>query len=306
MGTVTRPGIRGTTSAVMAMLAAVALLSGCGQVDPTARLAQAAEATTADETARMTVTSELSGAGLGGGFHTSTEGEIDFAAERMRLVTSFGEGPFDFDIEMITEGSGVSYMRLPEEAGGGWVRTDPSDFGLDPSGADSWGQTADPGSMLRWLEDLATEVEEVGEEQVRGQSATRYRMTLDYVGALEGTDDEQTREALGRSLAAMGLAEIPADAWVDERDRVVRLTQEIDLGAADPAAMRELLSEQFDGFDDLDVPNDADAGSLGIEGTQKVTVEFHDFGADLGIELPSDDEVIDLDDLDGLLGPTDF
>lgn len=299
MGTARTQQTPGRLAGVAALLSALALLaSACGQADPAARLARAAEATTADETARFTIESELEGFDVAGGDLRSVgEGELDFSAQRTRITTSF-EGPFGFETEMlIDEASGVSHVRVPEGLGDGWVRIDPAEAGLDLPGADPLSQASDPRSLLPWLEDLATDVEAVGEETVRGQPATRLRMTLDYVGALGEVDDEATRDILARHMTAMGMAEIAADVWVDEQDRVVRLTQQLDLGAADPAAMRELLAEQFDGFDGLDVPAEAEE-SFELSGSQSVTIEYYDFGADVDVEPPDEDEVLDLGDID--------
>lgn len=228
------------------------------------RLVTAQEATLAAGSARMEITQEMG-----------------------PLGTLTGEGAFDFDQEIGWLEMSVPGMDMADLGAAGTLRTvidgtttyvqvpgpDGEQRWLSTDGEDMFGegQAPDVGSQIDLLAGATGEVQELGQEEVRGEPATRYAYEMDFALAMEqmgpGMDDleaEQAAEAFDRPL--------PVEVWIDDSDRLVRQRIEIFLDA--------------DGMDDApDVPTEAVA-----------TTELFDFGTDVAIELPSPDEVITFDE----------
>lgn len=190
----------------------------------------------------------------------------------------------------------VVYFRFPEALGGvlptgkSWVRLDlASSLALSPEQRSLFDQLQaqsaqqSPAQTLDSLRRISGDIEEVGRETLRGADTTHYRFTLDFgelldeleaqLGSglsdvLEGGDAGVAEELIRR------LGAVPADVWIDDADRVVRMDYELDLGA----------------FGDLGVP--------GASGTMRLTMELFDFGVPVQVEAPLAEETTDFSLLD--------
>jgi len=188
------------------------------------------------------------------------------AAYQLQVPTS------DPSMEMIFDGSHglVMYMRsqlfdkvVPT---GKWVKMDLGKMakkeGVD-LGAIMNANQADPSQSLRML--MASSGAHVtGAERIRGVETTHYSFNIDFKKlAQDNKQFKQLTEATG-SISA------PAEAWIDAKGRVRRLTVTMSLGA-----------------------------QLGTPMSMTMTEDLYDFGARADITPPSDDLVVDLSSLSG-------
>ena len=188
------------------------------------------------------------------------------AAYQLQVPTS------DPSMEMIFDGSHglVMYMRsqlfdklVPT---GKWVKMDLGKMakkeGVD-LGAIMNANQADPSQSLRML--MASSGAHVtGAERIRGVETTHYSFTIDFKKLAH--DNKQFRQL----TEATGSISAPAEAWIDAKGRVRRLTVTMSLGA-----------------------------QLGTPMSMTMTEDLYDFGARVEITPPSDDLVVDLSSLSG-------
>jgi hypothetical protein len=250
-----------------------------GEVDEAVveRVAEAAERTVEEGSARFTIEAASEGTGFDGET-IEVEGEVDFDAGQRRLTFSGQDG----DLEMIVDGSEV-YLELPATEDDDWVRAD-LDLLFDTevgTGGPGGIPFQDPADNLRVLGASVIEASEEGSEQVGGNDTTRHRLVIDLVDAAEeSTDDAQ--EAAERLAEQTGLQELEMEVWIgDDDDLIHRIAYVLDLS--------DVRVEETE--DDADAAVEADP-----EGRLIVTVDYRDFGTDLDIELPAEDQIIDLDE----------
>jgi hypothetical protein len=243
---------------VLAALGTAAALSaggvavgGCGAsatLDPVAR---AAEVSSQQTGARISLTTQFSSSALPGGFTITANGYID---ERDRS----GEMSMDLSgvpgasalpggeagtVEMIFQYPAI-YMHMPFLAGRlpegkTWVKLDIAKAaqaaGIDISQIPSLNQT-DPTQFLDYLRASSGDVTTVGSESLAGVPTTHYRATLQLSDVLDRLPADQqaaaraTLEELGRAGA------IPVDVWVDAQSRVRRVQMSIDSAGASAGA----------------------------------------------------------------------
>ena len=165
--------------------------------------------------------------------------------------------------------------ELPDDAE--WVSFDLSEVtegsGIDLGGLASQGAN-DPTNALDALEGVSRRtVVEVGDEEVRGVSTTHYTATIDmeeaYQAAQDAAEEAGTdgpiidEEQFDEFVAAYGDAPVETDIWIDDDGLVRRQTMVIEV--------------------------------MGQDMTQ--TMEFFDYGEPVEVDIPADDESVDISDL---------
>jgi hypothetical protein len=129
-----------------------------------------------------------------------------------------------------------------------------TDFGALADQAQSNG----PQQGLEYLQGLSGDVEKVGDDTVAGEHATHYRAQIDYAKVAEKLPEGATRDRVA------GLGVVPADVWIDDSDRVVKM--------------------QFA----------VDGSSFGEAGPSvQMTMEMSDFGVPVDVQAPPPDQVTD-------------
>jgi len=240
---------------IVGLVALVATGAACGGGSPTISaglIARAAAATGDEDSTRFVVTMDLDGQAI------EAEGVMNFA-----------DGSLLMDLEVPGEGrveerliDNVLYMRVPGgNAPTEWVKIDMAGFSdeLQESARSSSG--IDPSSPLESLQTAFGDVETLGRDDLRGGSATHYRVKLDVDRAL-GDDRDFLSDLTDEQLKVMrSMDGTPMDVWLDDDGRV--------------------LKERFH----LEMP-----GGLG---QVTMTIEFFDFGTPAPIEAPPADEVTD-------------
>ena len=261
-----------------AILTLAALLAACGgdgdgggerpseapQGDGGTPVALAARATAEEASYRSSVVLEY--AGSAGDVRIEGEGEFQAEPPRGRMtmeVVQAGERSDVAGTEILYDGR-VLYMTASGSEGAPeprWVAMDLGERGRlgQLSGFDG----TDPGQALAFL-GAAGEAEEVGTTEVHGEETTHYRLTVDLREAAELS--QEYRGVIEQTLQAGGAAEVPTDVWVDGDGRVRRVRM------------------VYDG-----VPT---AEGTAVDVT--VTTELYDFGAEVDVEPPPADRVLNL------------
>jgi len=250
-----------------ALLLSAALVGGACGNNGEQVLAAAGETTTEAGTSRMAMTvstesdgsTDATGAPVAPGLALEAEGLIDYETGHGTMTMDMGSlgvpGAPAGDAEMRMLGS-VVYMRLPGSELGNrpWIKFDLEAMG---EGAPALGlnpASNDPRGVLDALRGVSGEVEEVGEESVRGVAATHYRANVDLKKAQEEVP-EARRDDFAAFSKQLGIESLPIDVWVDEEGRARRFAYEVVTPAAaqTPASRVDLVIELFDFGVEVDV-----------------------------------------------------
>lgn len=272
--------------ALFLLLAALPLACGGGeQLSPEAAVAEAATKTTEAGSSRVAFEGSVSGGGLPQTFQFTGEGVVDYRSKQVRLTYDMSEVlPGDGRLELVMDGT-VMYMKFPQaissELPGGkaWIKADlqamGEELGVD-LGAFMQLNQGDPAQMLAYLRGASDDVEELGEEDVRGAATTHYRAQINLRKSVEETagplDDETRRtlrESVDRLVEITGVEVIPMDVWIDGEGLARRLAMEFDMKL--PEATEKMHME--------------------------MSIDFFDFGVEVDVEPPPADEVLDITEL---------
>ena len=257
------------------LAASLAALSACGTEDisPEA-IADAAKATAASGGSAIAV--EIRMAGPEDEITMVGDGVIDTAGRHARIDYALaGDLGASADIKQIIDGN-VLYMQmstiddLPD--GKSWIKFDMSkaaeSVGLDAAQLDQLGSDA-----TRTLDYLRAtgDVEKEGEEEVRGIETTHYRAVVDlrkYPELVPESERAQAARAIETLIEQIGESEVPTDVWIDDRNLVRRMRQQLDVRQAgqDPTEM-------------------------------DITTELFDFGTPVSVSPPPESEVFDATDV---------
>ncbi len=257
----------------------VAACGGESELDLVSSVANAADTTLSASSARVSTHTEIAGQS------TDFEGVYDFANQRARLVadgTSFGmsgetEFLYDFADRLLM------YIGLPEaeaaQVGASWLEMDlgaaMADAGIDADLAEIiQSQSSDPTAGLQFLRG-ASEVVEVGTEELRGVETRHLEVTID-LQKLVTESPEAIRDDIAKLVDLYRVDTVQIELWLDDDNRVRRFVQVID-------------------YDDLDIPG-ADQDTLAGRSVSTDT-EYYDFGVATDIVLPDADDTISFQEL---------
>jgi hypothetical protein len=254
------------------VLLALTLLSGCGGAADSSLLATAVRNTEAAGGAEVVFAMRMEAPGLPEPLLINGSGVED--ASKRRAHVTFDGAAFG-SMEVLADDL-TMYMRsdLFAAALGGkdWMKIDleraGTAMGLDLGGSGQFGQSAS--EQLRMLRAVSGEVTEEGREQVRGTETTRYSATIDlrrYPDLMPEDQRDAARKGIDRLIELTGQSEFPMGVWIDDEQRVRRMTWE--------QSMRQ--------------------GP--VEMKIAVTAEYVRFGVPVEIDVPDDDDVFDATDL---------
>jgi hypothetical protein len=260
--------------------------AGSGSVSLGGPVALAAERTARMPGERMTMIEKVTSPGStftmhGGGVfdgHTGL-GQMSFQIS--------GGGAMDGSVREISVGSAPStmvlYMQMPQlasklPAGKSWIRMDMQELGkkagVDLSSLDSMNQS--PTASLQRLEAMG-DVHEVGVERVGGQLLTHYAGDEDFSRLPDVVPASQRGAAskLAQFLEKQtGETRIPEDVWIDRKGMIRRVREQLQLKTTDANGNAVTLGEDM-------------------------TIGLSDFRGHSGIQLPPDDQVVDITSLGG-------
>jgi hypothetical protein len=222
--------------ALSALIAGGTAVSGCGAsatLDPVAR---AAEVTSQQTGAQISLTMQFSAPQLPSGFAITADGYVDERDRSGELTMNLSQLPGGSTLlggqgtlQLIFQDP-VIYMdmsslagRLPE--GKTWMELDVGKLaqaaGIEVPQLSSITQ-ADPSQFLDYLRASSGDVVALGSESVDGVSTTHYRATIQLSRILERLPSDQ-QAAARAALEKLGdSGSIPVDVWVDAQGRVRR------------------------------------------------------------------------------------
>jgi hypothetical protein len=254
-------------------------LVGCGgdtlSFDP---VAQAASETAKTQSARVEFTANMQMDGVGGMAMSGSgvfDGRARSGAMNMRFELPAGEavqlGAIDPSMEMIMDGRGrhglVMYMRSPlfrTIGAGKWVKLDMAKLakkeGFDLNSMMNANQ-ADPSQSLQMLM-ASSDAHVLGYDRVRGVFTTHYKLNVDLERLAK--DNETYRKMVEQLKQVTGVTSYPAEAWIDDKDRVRRLKIDMSFNAPTGGAF-----------------------------TMTMTMELYAFGIKVDVPPPSASDVVD-------------
>jgi len=157
----------------------------------------------------------------------------------------------------------VMYVRTSDDPGGKpWVRYEIDALAEVGTTTDEVSQARqnDPRQVLPILAAAYGNVRTEGEEEMRGEPATRYRAQFDLAKARAAEPDADARAAVDRLVESLGAPTLSATVWLDRAGRLRRLEYQ-----HDPSRSGQ-----------------APPGS----GLITTTYELHDFGVDVVVVAP--------------------
>jgi hypothetical protein len=260
---------------LLALVLALAASACGGGSEPTAQQApQDAVALAASKTSDAgTYKADISGTveALGQSLELSGAGEFDGKQKRGKMTMTTSVAGQDIDMDVVYAFP-VMYMRFPPgllpglPVGTPWVKIDLDQLskraGFGSTELMQSQQQADPSQGLKYLEGI-TEVEAVGAEDIRGVPTTHYKGVVDLSALAE--KNPELKPSLDKLTEQAGISRIPVEAWIDD-DGFVRQ-----------------IKETFDAS----------------QATTSMTIQFHDFGTDVDVSPPPDNETVDLAQLIG-------
>jgi hypothetical protein len=258
------------------LLAAALLLPACGGGGDSvsaAPVAEAASKTTEAGSYRTEFTMRMEAAGQS--FTMRGNGVFGYSPARGRMTVDPGKldelsgGAVGTDrLEFVFDGL-VYYMRIPEAltplAGvdDKWLRIDLEETGVETGDLGALQQAnQNPAQLMQFLRGTSDDIEELGEEQVRGVETTHYRATVDIDAAAERTADsgelsdemrEQVRVEIERMKKQTGLETLPVDVWLDEDDLVRRIRMDFTFPLEGEEVGVEMTMDLFDFGVEVDV-----------------------------------------------------
>jgi hypothetical protein len=198
------------------------------------------------------------------------EGEFSNREGHLTLdMSDLGGGAFGDGTAELTFSDLVYYMKLPSGSGlplppgKEWVKLDLKKLG-ESTGLDLGQLTqlsqSDPSQALDFLQGASDDFHEVGTEDVRGAPTTHYAGTIDLAKAAENAPAAIAEQY--RKLAELApSSKVPMDVWVGEDGYVHKLRFEQKLTEGASMTMEE---------------------------------ELYDFGANVDVSAPPEDQVVDL------------
>lgn len=269
-----RPVRRGAGRPLV-ILAAVVLpigLTSCSGADADPIVA-AGERTVAAGTARIAMTTIID-AGVGEAKQRLDGGGlVDFGRRASQLEVRVGP-PQQASTGISSEG-GVSVLINAEDEQtfvrfASWAAERP--WNRLPAGEDVGGQGLGPPDLAAQLQLLTlglVSLEELGEEEVRGEPTTHYRVSIDLDEAARDASDDQ-RQVVDLILAGQADRQFDLDVWVGE-EYVHRLSHTVDVPAAAIVADGSAASE---------------GPMVGAGATVTTVTEYFDLGVPFSFEMP--------------------
>jgi hypothetical protein len=267
----------GRVLSLLCLAVSATALVGCGgdalSFDP---VAQAASQTAKSESSRVAFSADMQIDGVGGMAMSGSgvfDGRARSGAMNMRFSLPGGLestlGGADPSLEMIMDGRKglVMYMRSPlfrTMVGDKWLKLDMAKLakkeGFDLNSLMNANQ-ADPSQSLHMLM-AASDPHVIGYDRVRGVFTTHYKLNVDL--AKFAKENDAYGDMVEQLKKLTGVTSYPAEAWIDDKDRVRRM--KIDMSFNSPTG-----------------------GAF----TMSMTMELYAFGIKVNVPPPPASDVLD-------------
>lgn len=257
----TRRGLAVSIALLLLIGGIAAVVVRGGEPTPQERFA-AIPAAIADEPFAYEINVVGTTAGVPGSVDLTMTGAIDPSNMRMRgemdlsSVLPAGMG-LPAKVSFLSDGTAL-YTLLPGVPGAPprWIKVELAAL-TQGAGGGGIPSTTNPIDSFKQLQAVGAEIEDLGEEDVRGTTTTHYRTRLDVAKVLDTIPDGQ-RTATAELLSTM-TEDIPVEVWLDDEDRPRRQRMQFTTPTT----------------------------------SMMITVEAFDFGTDVTIELPPADQVVE-------------
>jgi LppX_LprAFG lipoprotein len=243
---------------------ALLLLVGCGGT--AASLDDATEATSA-ETARFEMRFRVTGEPEKLNFEMQASGSFDFPNERAEMMIS-GDMPFFDPAKMSWKEfrlfGTTGYMRWVVKGKAYWVKSEENEPSGDPTEllVPLPGTPTRPTDVLARVLAASEETEELGQETIRGAKVTHYRARVNVRRLVQQLPPKDRPDHVS------GPRFVPVEMWIDENSRLRRIT-----------------TEQVDDGE-----------------TATMMLELYDYGVEVDVEPPPENETISEEEFDKLTG----
>jgi len=257
---------------VVALWSCLGLASACSRSPEATILIAAPAHTVASRTARLSLSISIPGQ-----LTAKSHGTVDFSAHRLSMVTKYSAlrsdvNPSETTVEIRIIGLDL-YARSAESRApqGLWSHhttgTTPGGTGFFLPGVGGVASN-DPTAMLGVLRGVSGSIRTVDKPELNGVPTTHYRATVDLKKA-EAKAPAGAQARFDEMAAAWGVSQIPVDVWIDDAQRLRRLSFSLELSRFRSASGR----------------------SLGCSGTGSIEFELNDFGTPVTIEAPPPNQV---------------
>jgi hypothetical protein len=290
--------MRRTGFLLIPVIAAIAVAAGCGgsessgtaPVPSVKSLNQVAVRTERAGSYRFDMTMRMSIPGLSEALELEADGAVDEAGRRATMTMDFGSFPQvvgaegvsgdDLKMEMLFDWP-IAYVRMPflsERIPGNkpWVKLDLDALarrqGVELPSVTSLGQN-DPSAFLDFLR-ATGDLRVLGQQEIDGVSTTHYLARIDFGAYVERLPAKQRKQlapmlAQLKQLTQNGQFAPLVDAWVDGEGLLRRFAMSFSLSSGGQSAEMSL------------------------------TMNLHDFGADVDVSPPDPSQVASLSALGG-------
>lgn len=274
-------------------------------------LSQLATAAAGASSGRFELKLAVAAQGLPDGFEISGRGAFDANGEKAQVdldLSAFGKmlggllgglgggqtggldlsDPEGWKISLVSEGE-RAYLRVPlldaQLQGKKWIMldadslSDGSTAGIDPKQLE---QLSDPKQILDLLSQISGQLENRGEEEIRGEQTVHYHAAIDIakvatllqekLGAQAGAAPIDVTEMVDQLRDEAGITEIPLDIWLGTDNLPRRVAV------------------------DLEITADGQQGALSL------SVDMFDWGEEIDVEVPAASETVDSSALEQLAG----
>jgi hypothetical protein len=262
---------------IVVALVLVLGVSACGgseataeQVSPDAIVLAASKTNEAGTyKADLTATMDIAGQSI----DMSGKGEFDGAQQRGHMSYAMNLNGQDLNMDMVFAYPEI-YMQPPPESGSlpdgkTWIKMDLEKLGqqagFDFDQVMQAGQS-DPSQGLEFLRG-ATDVQAVGDEDVRDVPTTHYTAVVDLRSL--GTKYPEMKPSIDQLVEQSGISRVPVEVWIDDDGFVRRMKQTLD------------------------------GNSSGLQMNMTMTTDLYDFGTDVSVKEPPADEVVDFQEMTG-------
>ena len=275
-----RVTMRHAVAVIFALLMACAI-AACGgdsvALDP---VAEAATKTSDAKSMRIEMRMTIAGSGFGSKPVAVTTRGIATDKRSAMTMRMPAVGGLDLgEVEVRADGL-VLYLRMPFLQAAApslkpWIKIDlrkvSKNIGLDLDNLMELGAQTDPTKALDFLK-AAGEVEEAGKATVRGVETTRYKAVIDlerYADELEQKGGEAAATSIRKAIELTGKSTMPIDVWIGEDSLVRRMSWEQQVSAASGQAVS----------------------------TVKATMDLFDYGANVKVVIPRDEQTSSIEEL---------
>jgi hypothetical protein len=211
---------------------------------------------------------------MGGGQQMTGQGEGRYEGEDSAMTMTMDMGGQQMEMRFVDK---ALYLKMPEgmpgaDPGKPWIKIEPG--GDDPMSRalgdmDQMADQNDPRKILEQVEKAGTITATNEDAELDGQDATHYTVDLELAKIAEDNPGGMPEETL-REIQEAGVDTIPMELWLNDDDLPIQVVMDLS----------ELVSAAAES-----------SGQEAPQGIGAMTMKYTDWGADVDVTAPADDEI---------------